>query len=399
MPQHFAGPPRAAPPKIAVITVSDRCARGLSEDVSGPLAAGLLGEFGDVGGVVLAPDSIDAIRRVILGAIEGGARVVLTTGGTGVTSRDVTPEATAGLVTQRMPGIENLVRDNPRVPGAAISRGVAGVVTHRGARAFVVNAPGSPGGVRDAVGAVGPRIAHIVDQLDDGDHPEDERDESTACNASAVRGESPLRQAEAADDAGGASAEHDESTSRAGSAAHAAPADGERWPVPPDSTPFGQSAHEAATWRVQNRGRSDGSDAAVALASVVAEPIDMGTLAELVDDSSTGAVVTFRGQVRDHDEARHVTAIEYEAHPQAGEVIREVAEAAGRGSGACKIALAHRSGRLEVGDIALGAAVSASHRAEALRVLDDLIEAVKMRLPVWKKQIFADGTSQWTGRA
>ena len=151
------------PLTIAVITVSDRCAQGAREDLSGPLAADLLGKFGSVTGPAVVPDGIDSVQGAILAAVENGARVIVTAGGTGITSRDLTPEATAPLISRRMPGIENLLRDNPRVPSAALSRGLAGIVEHRGSRAFVLNAPGSVGGVRDAVGAVGPRLAHIVE--------------------------------------------------------------------------------------------------------------------------------------------------------------------------------------------------------------------------------------------
>jgi len=74
-----------------------------------------------------------------------------------------------------------------------------------------------------------------------------------------------------------------------------------------------------------------------------------------------------------------------------------LAEDAARGSGASRIAVLHRTGHAEVGDVALGAAVSAAHRKEALRVLEDVVEKVKLQLPVWKRQFFADGTSEWTG--
>lgn len=319
------------PLTIAVITVSDRCAQGAREDLSGPLAADLLGKFGSVTGPAVVPDGIDSVQGAILAAVEDGARVVVTAGGTGITSRDLTPEATAPLISRRMPGIENLLRDNPRVPSAALSRGLAGIVEHRGSRAFVLNAPGSVGGVRDAVGAVGPRLAHIVEQLDDSDHP------------------------------------------------------------------LAFTPHEAATLRVQNRGGSDGRDAAVVLAGVSRQAVDVGRLAELVGTPAAGAIVTFRGQVRDHDEGRAVVAIDYEAHPDADAVVRRIAEDAARGSGASRIAVLHRTGHAEVGDVALGAAVSAAHRKEALRVLEDVVEKVKLQLPVWKRQFFADGTSEWTG--
>jgi molybdopterin synthase catalytic subunit len=125
----------------------------------------------------------------------------------------------------------------------------------------------------------------------------------------------------------------------------------------------------------------------------------MGVLVDAVDDPTAGAVVTFCGQVRNHDDGRQVTAIDYEAHPDAGRVVEEIAEQVAQASGACRIAVLHRTGYLEVGGIALGAAVSAPHRAEAFRLLEAVIEQVKMKLPVWKRQHFADGSQEWTGVA
>ncbi len=159
------------PLRIAVITISDRTAAGDREDLSGPLAARLLSEYGEVSGPIVVTDGVRPVREMISHAIFCDAQVVFTTGGTGITSRDLTPEATEPLITQRMWGIEQRMRDNPAVPTAAISRGIAGVATVNGKRAFVMNAPGSTGGVRDAVEAVGPLLAHIVDQMADGDHP------------------------------------------------------------------------------------------------------------------------------------------------------------------------------------------------------------------------------------
>lgn len=156
--------------RIALITVSDRVSAGAREDLSGPLAASLLAEFGAVSGPIVVPDGVESVSEMITNAIYSDAEVVFTTGGTGITSRDLTPEATEPLIKQRLWGIEHLMRDNPRVPTAAISRGVAGVAEFGGNRAFVMNAPGSQGGVKDAIAAVGPLLAHIVEQMADGDH-------------------------------------------------------------------------------------------------------------------------------------------------------------------------------------------------------------------------------------
>ena len=105
--------------------------------------------------------------------LKAGARVVLTTGGTGIGPRDVTPEVTAELFDRRLPGIADEVRRRgaENVPSAVLSRAEAGIISlKKGQQAFVVNAPGSNGGVKDTVSVVGPLIAHVLEQLDGADH-------------------------------------------------------------------------------------------------------------------------------------------------------------------------------------------------------------------------------------
>ncbi|HEY8474102.1 MAG TPA: molybdenum cofactor biosynthesis protein MoaE [Natronosporangium sp.] len=115
-----------------------------------------------------------------------------------------------------------------------------------------------------------------------------------------------------------------------------------------------------------------------------------------VSDAAAGAVVSFAGVVRDHDHGKAVTRLEYEAHPSAEAVLKEVvAEIIARHPAVRSIAVSHRVGALEIGDIALAAAVSTAHRAEAFAACAELVDEVKARLPVWKHQIFADGTDEW----
>jgi molybdopterin synthase catalytic subunit len=136
--------------------------------------------------------------------------------------------------------------------------------------------------------------------------------------------------------------------------------------------------------------------ARVAAAAVLSNPLDAARLAAAVDDQHAGAVVTFTGVVRDHDHGRAVTGIEYVGHPSAQQIIADVAaELAGR-EGVHAIAVEHRVGTLAVGDLAMVAAVSASHRAEAFRTCSDLVDSIKQRLPIWKHQQFADGTAEWS---
>lgn len=130
-------------------------------------------------------------------------------------------------------------------------------------------------------------------------------------------------------------------------------------------------------------------------AEVVGADLDLAEHSVLVCAASAGAVVTFAGVVRDHDRGRVVRELEYVAHPSAGDVVAEVAaEVAGRFP-VDAVAVSHRVGHLPVGGIALAVAVSAAHRHEAFEAASALVEQVKHRLPVWKRQVFDDGTDEW----
>ncbi|MCW2668219.1 MAG: molybdenum cofactor biosynthesis protein MoaE [Frankiales bacterium] len=111
--------------------------------------------------------------------------------------------------------------------------------------------------------------------------------------------------------------------------------------------------------------------------------------------AASGAVVTFVGRVRDHDGGRAVVELEYSAHPSAQQVLEDIA--AKLGQEALGLSVAHRVGTLRIGDVALVAVVATAHRAEAFEVCARLVEEVKHTLPVWKRQLFADGTDEWVG--
>ena len=135
--------------------------------MSGPLAARLLADLGlTVGPVQVVPDGVEPVRRALTAALADGARVVLTTGGTGVSPTDRTPEATGTVLERTLPGIVEEVRRRSGTPAAVLSRAVAGTV----GTAVVVNAPGSPDGVEDTVAVVGPLLGHLLEQLAGGDH-------------------------------------------------------------------------------------------------------------------------------------------------------------------------------------------------------------------------------------
>ncbi|MBE7163651.1 MAG: molybdenum cofactor biosynthesis protein MoaE [Williamsia herbipolensis] len=135
----------------------------------------------------------------------------------------------------------------------------------------------------------------------------------------------------------------------------------------------------------------------VSVAGVSAEPIDVDALAGAVGAATAGALVTFAGVVRNHDHARAVDALEYHAHPTADWVVSEVAAEIVARHPEVRVAVQHRIGTLVVGDVALGAAVSSAHRREAFAACTELVDLVKERLPVWKRQLFADGTDEWVG--
>jgi molybdopterin synthase catalytic subunit len=128
---------------------------------------------------------------------------------------------------------------------------------------------------------------------------------------------------------------------------------------------------------------------------VVDATLDLAAHEAAVADPRAGAVVTFQGVVRDHDHGRGVTLLEYEGHPNAAAVLLEVAEEIAADPAVYAVAVSHRIGTLKVGDVALVAAVSTAHRATAFAACARLVDEAKARLPIWKHQIFADGTDEW----
>jgi molybdenum cofactor synthesis domain-containing protein len=154
--------------RIAVITCSNRSAAGSRPDDSGELLESLFAADGhDVVSRVIVPDEVDAIRAAVRAGCEA-ADVVVTTGGTGITPTDVTPEAVRPLLEREIPGIAEQLRlaAAARVPTSVLSRGVAGSV----GGTLVVTLPGSPGGARDGYAVLAPLVSHAVAQLRGGDH-------------------------------------------------------------------------------------------------------------------------------------------------------------------------------------------------------------------------------------
>jgi len=152
-----------------VVVASNRAAAGVYEDTTGPLIVAFLQELGfAVDAPVVVPDG-EPVGAAIAAAVEGGARVVLTTGGTGLTPTDRTPEVTRPLLEVEVPGIAESIRAHgvaQGVPAAALSRGLAGVA----GSCLVVNLPGSRGGVKDGLSVLRPILVHAVEQVVGSDH-------------------------------------------------------------------------------------------------------------------------------------------------------------------------------------------------------------------------------------
>ena len=155
--------------RALVVTVSNRASAGVYEDTSGPVLVSLLSEAGcSVDGPVVVPDGplvAEALRSGVADAYD----VIVTTGGTGLTPTDRTPEMTRTVIDREVPGVAEAIRlqGRDKVPAAVLSRGLAGLA----GSTLIVNLPVSRGGVRDGMAVLAPVLAHAVDQIGGGDHP------------------------------------------------------------------------------------------------------------------------------------------------------------------------------------------------------------------------------------
>lgn len=155
--------------RALAITISNRASAGVYEDTSGPVLADLLAEAGCAVDTQVIPDG-DAVEQALLDGVASGYRVIVTTGGTGLTPSDRTPEMTRKVIDREVPGIAESIRAAgvaAGIPSAMLSRGLAGLAGD----VLIVNLPGSSGGVKDGMQVLTPVLAHAVDQARGGDHP------------------------------------------------------------------------------------------------------------------------------------------------------------------------------------------------------------------------------------
>jgi molybdopterin synthase catalytic subunit len=126
-------------------------------------------------------------------------------------------------------------------------------------------------------------------------------------------------------------------------------------------------------------------------------PLDVQEVLDAVADPAAGGIDLFVGAVRDHDRDQGVTGLEYSAHPTALDRLLDVVERTAKEHDVLAVAAVHRVGRLEIGDLAVVVATAAAHRGEAFDATRALIDELKATVPIWKHQLFEDGSDEWVG--
>lgn len=386
-----------------VIVASTRAAAGEYEDRSGVLAVEWLRERGieTPDALIVADADVPTVMKQLFtgsGGADtagGGAAipeldalpdVVLTSGGTGVSPSDVTVDAVERFLTRSLPGIaaEFFRVGAAKVPTAVLSRCVAGVVDSPRAahaegsspgpssaglrescpkRAFVMTLPGSRGGVRDGLEVLDGVLEHLLDQLaGGGDH-----------EAQATQGPAPEASPPAPTHVPEPGAAEQNHTLHGSGCCH-----GPAVPDPP---------HVAE------------QTGAVVHTRITEEPLEslLSSAKDVTATPAMGAVSTFEGVVRDHDGGELVDTLTYSCHPSAAHVLREVVEEVVAAHPDVRAWVAHRTGPLEIGDLAFLVIVAAAHRGPAFAATAELADQVKARVPIWKEQKLRSGATTWVG--
>jgi molybdopterin synthase catalytic subunit len=136
---------------------------------------------------------------------------------------------------------------------------------------------------------------------------------------------------------------------------------------------------------------------AVRLVDIRETPLDVAEVLACLDEETDGGVTLFVGKVRDHDAGKGVSGLDYSAHPTALGRLRAVCDRVAAAHEVNGVAAVHRTGQLRIGDVAVVVATSAAHRGQAFAASRDLIDTLKAEVPIWKHQVFADGTEEWVG--
>lgn len=337
-----------------VVVVSTSAAAGETVDSAGPLLVGWLRERGyRVDDPHIVPDGA-RVGEALRHHLKERPRILVTTGGTGLGPDDWTPEETRAVLDKEATGIvQALVGFGlEKLPEAMMSRGTAGSAGDT----FVVNLPGSVGGVKDGITVLDPILHHIQAQLEDGRQGEDP-------SAGASPGTHGPREQAAVDTPTVEMAMAP--TEEMALVIKPAPASGE---VP------------------------------VAGGRLTDQPLDVAAAQERVWTPDAGAVAVFRGVVRNHDSGRDdVVSLEYSAHPNAPEVLDRVMAQAAVDFPGVRLWAEHRVGPLVVGDDALVVAAASAHRGEAFDACAQLVDRIKEQVPIWKRQDYRDGSHDWVG--
>ncbi|APG81090.1 molybdenum cofactor biosynthesis protein MoaE [Corynebacterium pseudotuberculosis] len=319
--------------RALVIVASTRAAAGLYTDTSGPILVEWLRHhsFDTPEPLIVADSDIDSTLKAIFADVNSLPDVVLTTGGTGITSDDYTVDAITPLIDKPLPGISQAFwhRGLRNSDTAILSRCIAGI--HQNST-FIMALPGSNGGCKDGIAVLDTVIDHITELLN--------------------RKTSP--------------------------APH---------------------SHQCCSYSAPDPDYVKAQVGKVIDAFITEEAIEplAAQAREIVRTNAMGAVVSFDGIVRDHDGGERVDNLTYSAHPTSDSVLKDVVAQTSTQHPDARVWAAHRVGQLDVGEAAFIVIAAAAHRQAAFRAASAVADEVKARVPLWKEQKMADGSTQWVG--